>query len=302
MKPAHAAPAPVIELRTFDPGISVTDVTAFVRHVIAEVEGAWSTGADLVLLPEFTWMGLEACVNSQALSGSSNLAKVAQLFAEECWPILQQKLTRDDKAVILGTTPAIQSSGEIRNRAWIMSEGRWIFQDKLHLTPWESAFAPGQELVIWTFRDLRCVVIICLDIEVPELSARLRDARIDVLLCPSATETILGVERVNRCASSRAVELGCYVAVSHLTGLTESELIDENIGRAALYCPSQAAFQNRMREQQTPCASSGVQTLRGLLDAHPLAVMRRMRTETNPALLGRDFAGIERAIPLKWVQ
>jgi predicted amidohydrolase len=298
MKSARVASAIALEVRTFDPGHSFLEASDFAKKVISEVETAWASGADLVLLPEFTWMALEACIQQQEPPGFLNLRKVAQLFEEECWPILQEKLTRADKAVILGTTPTIHSTSEIRNRAWIMSEGRWLFQDKLHLTPWESAFAPGQEMLVWTFRDLRCAVIICLDIEVPELSARLRDVGLDLVLCPSATETILGVERVNRCASARAVELGCYVAVSHLTGQAKSELIDENIGLAALYCPSQAAFQNQPREQQTPKISSGVQVLRSQIDLYSLNLMRRMRSETNPATLGRDVAGIERLIPL----
>jgi predicted amidohydrolase len=92
-----------------------------------------------------------------------------------------------------------------------------LYQDKLHLTPWESAFSPGDTLHLWHFAGLRIAVIICLDIEIPELSARLRDEEVDLILCPSATETVLGVERVDRCASARAVELGCHVAVSHLT-------------------------------------------------------------------------------------
>jgi predicted amidohydrolase len=300
MKSVNTAHVPVIEVRTFDPSLSVPDAPGFALKVISVVEMAWASGADIVLLPEFTWMGLEVFLEKKEPL-DPHLRKVAQMFEEQCLPLIQEKLTRSDKAVVLGTTPALHTSGEIRNRSWIMSEGRWFFQEKLHLTPWESAFAPGQEILLWSFRELRCIVIICLDIEVPELSARLRDAELDLVLCPSATETILGVERVNRCASARAVELGCYVAVSHLTGQTESELIDENIGQAAMYCPSQAAFQNRTREQQTPIISSGVQVIRTQLDLYPLTVMRRMRLETNPAALGKDLAGMERSIPLRWV-
>lgn len=292
--------APVIlEARTFDPALPVACVRDFALSVIATVEAAWADGADLVLLPEFAWMGLEPLVAKDCAEGRADVAAVAAAFEQECLPLLREKLTRADKAVVLGTAPARVEAGRVRNRAWIMTEGRWLHQDKLHLTPWEAAFAPGEVVRLWEFRGMRCVVVICLDIEVPELAARLRGAELDLVLCPSATETVLGVERVNRCASARAVELGCCVAVSHLTGRAESELIDENIGQAALYRPSQAAFHQLPREERTPVVDAGVQVLRAALDRHPLEVMRRMRAETNPALLGKDLAGIGRCIPLE---
>lgn len=298
MSTAHP-PAVLLEARTFDPSLPAGSVRGFAQAVVAQVESAWEGGADLVLLPEFTWMGLEPLLAEHQPEGKAALAVVADAFERECMPLLREKLTRADKAAVLGTAPARQADGGLRNRAWIMTEGRWLHQDKLHLTPWEDGFTPGDAIRLWRFRGLCCVVIICLDIEVPELAARLRGAGVDLVLCPSATETALGVERVNRCASARAVELGCHVAVSHLTGRAESALIDENTGLAAHYRPSQSAFQYQPREQATPRVDSGVQVLRAEIDPRALAVMRRMRAETNPALLGRDLAGTQRLIPVE---
>jgi predicted amidohydrolase len=288
----------ILEARTFDPGMAVGSVQTFAESIAAEIETAWASGVDLVLLPEFLWMGLEPLIAKERPEGRVGLEDVADVFAEECLPFLQVRLTRVDKAVVLGTAPARKDDGSVCNRAWIMTEGGWLCQDKLHLTPWEAAFSPGQSLRLWHFRGLGCVVIICLDIEVPELAARLRGAGIDLVLCPSATETSLGVERVNRCASARAVELGCHVLVSHLTGSADSELIDANTGLAAYYSPSQAAFEKKPREIRTPQVDHGTQVLRVELNPRLLEMMRRMRSETNPALLGKDLAGIFRHIPL----
>jgi predicted amidohydrolase len=227
------------------------------------------------------------------------LEAVAELFWQELFPTLRDRLSRPGKAVVLGTVPARSDSGSIRNRAPILAEGVLSYQDKLHLTPWENAFECGDTLKIWHFAGFRITVIICLDIEIPELSARLRDSQVDLILCPSATETELGVERVNRCASARAVELGCYCAVSHLTGTATSDLIDVNLGKAALYRPSQAAFKNNHRTEATEIFTEGCHQLRVTLDKHPLNVMRRMFSETNPAHLGTKNAGWERVIRLE---
>jgi predicted amidohydrolase len=273
--------------------MAASDACAFANAVVRRVEESWDGGADMVLLPEFTWVGLEPLVVSDQ---TKPLHRVAEVFWNDLMPEMTGRLARPGKAVVLGTAPFVQADGSLSNRAVIFADGRLLHQDKLHLTPWESAFTPGGTLYLWTFNGFRIAVLICLDIEIPELSSRLRDRGVDIILCPSATETILGIERVNRCASARAVELGCYVGVSHLTGRTTSDLIDDNIGRAALYRPSQAAFQELLRTEETEIISRGSQSLRVRLERHPLEVMRRMIAETNPSHLGRKIAGTERMI------
>ena len=269
-----------IDLCTFDPGVAARSPSAFAAMVVERVETSWDEGADLVLLPEFTWMGLEPLVEPKSPR------RVAEVFWQELLPTLRSLLVRPGKAVVLGTVSFWDAeAGVLRNRAPILVEDRLLHQDKLHLTPWESVFAPGTELRIWEFAGLRFAVVICLDIEIPEISARLRGEGVDVLLVPSATETVLGVERVDRCASARAVELGCVVGVCHLTGRAASGLIDENVGRTAVYYPSQEAFRDAPRWEEREIFDAGVHRQRVTLDPKNLQAMRRMPSETNPSLL-----------------
>jgi len=269
-----------LDLRTFDPGIVAKSPFAYAAAVAECVEASWDDGADVVLLPEFTWMGLEPLVEPKTPR------RVAEVFWNELFLTLKSLLSRPGKAVVLGTVPFWDAErGELLNRAPILVGDRVLHQDKLHLTPWEHEFAPGRELRLWEFADLRFAVVICLDIEIPEISARLRGAGVDVVLVPSATETVLGVERVDRCASARAVELGAVVGVSHLTGKAESGLIDENVGRTAVYFPSQAAFRDDPRSVEGEIISCGMQKQRVVIDPRALEVMRRMKQETNPSML-----------------
>lgn len=271
-----------LDLCTFDPGLQAKSPAAFAAEVTDCVETSWDEGADVVLLPEFTWLGLEPLVEPKSLR------RVAEVFWHELFPTLTSLLQRPGKAAVLGTVPFWDAErGVLHNRAPILAGDRVLHQDKLHLTPWESAFAPGREQVLWEFAGLTFAVVVCLDIEIPETSARLRGAGVDVLLVPSATETILGVERVDRCASARAVELGCVVGVSHLTGKAESELIDHNVGRTAAYFPSQAAFREDPRWVEGEVTDAGVQKQRVHISKRSLDIMRRMKQETNPSLLER---------------
>lgn len=269
-----------LELCTFDPGISARSPAGFAAEVTDVVDAAWADGTDIVLLPEFTWMGLQTIVEPPTPR------RVAEVFWSELLPTLKSLLNQPEKAVVLGTVPFWdEETAQLRNRAPVLIGGEVTYQDKLHLTPWESEFSPGTELRLWEFGGVRFAIVICLDIEIPEISTRLRGSGVDVLLVPSATESILGVERVDRCASARAVELGCIVAVSHLTGAVDSELIGANVGRAAVYFPSQSPFADQPRWVEGEVISKGVQKQRVVIDVRALETMRSLREETNPSLL-----------------
>ena len=269
-----------LELCTFDPGVAARSPAGFAAEVTDVVDASWADGADVVLLPEFTWIGLQAIVEPPTPR------RVAEVFWSELLPTLKSLLNRPGKAVVLGSVPFWdEESAQLRDRVPILIEGEVSYQDKLHLPPGESEFAAGTELRLWEFGGVRFAVVVGLDIEIPEVSARLRGCGVDVLLVPSASESILGVERVDRCASARAVELGCIVGVSHLSGAVDSGLIGKCVGRAAVYFPSQSVFEDHPRWFEGEVISQGVQKQRVVIDCNALEAMRARPAETNPALL-----------------
>ena len=261
---------------TADLGDTWETARDFANAITHRVLASWSDGADVVVLPEFLWMGLERF--------AGGLQEISTLFWDTLWPEISQSLHAPDKCVVLGTVPRALSDG-IRNRAVILTDGQPHFQDKLCLTPWEKDFRRGNGIQPWSFQGWKLATLICLDVEIPEHSIALREHGIDLLLVPSATETILGVERIARCASARAVERGCYVVVSQLVGKCESDLVDENLGRLSCYTPSQAAFRKTERIDESEVLTSGWRSRTWTLSAKALQHMRKNRIETNPALL-----------------
>jgi predicted amidohydrolase len=277
-----------IDLWTFDVGVSAASPEAYAAELTSRAVQSWDGGADVVVFPEYAWMGL-----ARFIDGKDELRGVADLFWNRLWPGVRESLAREGKAVVAGTVPCLQPDGTIRNRAPIVHGADAWHQDKLFLTPWESALGGGDAVRLWKFRGATFAVLICLDIEVPELSAALRARGVDCILVPSATETMAGLERVGRCASARAVELGCYVGVSHVVGRGPSAMVDENIGRLAWFAPSQQAFLGDPREEGTAPAEGGFHRLRAELARDLLDTMRRNIAETNPARLtipGRSVA------------
>lgn len=155
---------------------------------------------------------------------------------------------------------------------------------KAKLTPWEAKLVAGKSPAIFSFRGVNVGIVVCFDVEFPDIAAMMRGKQLDLLLVPSATESILGYERVTRCASARSVELGCAVMTCHLVGESENAMIDVNIGANNFFLPSQSQFDALPR--MGVCEPK---TVGGMLDEYdlPLAALRRQRTisdETNPSL------------------
>jgi predicted amidohydrolase len=265
----------ILHAWTFDVGAGAAAASpeAYAELFATRVEQSYAEGADIVMFPEYAWA---------ALPGS--LDQVASTVWDHCVPALHRRLAHPGKLAVLGTAPCHTPHG-LRNRAIIFRDGDALHQDKLHLTPWESAFIRGDAFHLIEFNGLTLAVIICLDIEVPELSTSLRGAGVDLILVPSATESVLGVERVTRCASARAVELCCPVVVSALVGQCESELIDANVGRVACYLPSQAAYQGAPRCIEGEIMDAGFAVMKFKLDLKPQTGAKQHSFETNPALL-----------------
>ena len=277
-----------LDLLGFDAGFACAGPEAFAEKVAELVESSWDGGADVVLLPELLWMGLERFVEKK-----DTIRNVARMFQQQLWPLLRERLSRPGKTAVLGTTPFVDESGLLRNRAPVLTDGREVHQDKIHLTPWESAFAGGGPLRVWEFKGVRMAVVICLDIEIPEIAAALRGHAVDLILVPSATETMMGVERVSRCADARAVELGCHVGLCHLLGNAESGLIDVNLGRLAAFSPSQAAFANLPRRTETAVFTEGFHRLGVELDIGAIRRQRSNLEETDPSKVIAEMPQIE---------
>ncbi|MFC5454160.1 nitrilase-related carbon-nitrogen hydrolase [Prosthecobacter fluviatilis] len=279
---APSKPNVKVEAWTFDVGDAGKTIDAFADEVIHRVETSWDSGIDIVLLPEYLWAALEPLLPNK----DADMEDIAKVVWQDLMPRLRQRLSRKGKHAILGTAPYLDpDSRHLYNRAIIFSDGRLLHQDKLFLTPWEHEFRAGRELYVFEMSGLRVAIVICLDIEVPELSSRLRGLNIDLLLVPSATETLYGSERVTRCASARAIELGCAVLVCPLVGKCDSSMVNVNLGKIALYLPALKAFEAYDRTEDTRLVHQGWHALRAEVPGAVIQEAHRRRKETNPSQL-----------------
>lgn len=196
----------------------------YFNHVDTVVESAAQSGADLVVLPEFASMGLLASTEGEPTTSET----VARDYRERLAPLFPaikehavQLAARLGIAVLAGTHNRIHDDSSLRNTAILAHpDGRVELQDKLHLTPPEHAMGSvgGDTVLVTKIGDFTAGVMICADIQFPEVTRHLTAQGVDLILCPSLTWNRRGVYRVRTGCAARAMESQGFVVMSPLVG------------------------------------------------------------------------------------
>jgi predicted amidohydrolase len=128
---------------------------------------------------------------------------------------------------------------------------------KLHVTPDEArvwGMKGGDYVQTYDTDAGRIGILICYDVEFPELSRLLADEGMDILFVPFLTDTQNGYSRVRHCAQARAVENECYVAIAGSVGnLPKVHNMDIQFAQSVVFTPCDFAFPtNGIKAEATP--------------------------------------------------
>ena len=129
--------------------------------------------------------------------------------------------------------------------------------EKLHVTPDEAkvwGMQGGNELKVFDTDCGKIGILICYDIEFPELSRLLADEGMDILFVPFLTDTQNGYSRVRNCAQARAIENECYVAIAGCVGnLPKVHNMDIQYAQSMVITPCDFPFPvNGVKAEATP--------------------------------------------------
>ncbi|MFC5471019.1 carbon-nitrogen hydrolase family protein [Cohnella suwonensis] len=216
----------------------------FWTRIEEKTKEAAGAGAGLIVFPEYMTAHLLSLVPSMSHEGACGYLadrtdEYARFFAA---------LSAETGIAILAGTHVARVDGGYANRAYLFfPDGRIERQDKVHLTPEEQNHWPliaGEELNVFDTAWGKTTILICYDIEFPELARAAAVRGAELLLCPSYTETAFGYYRVRYCAQARAVENQLFVALSGLAGeLTEERpQIDRAYSLAGTFAPCDYPF------------------------------------------------------------
>lgn len=210
--------------------------------------------SDFALFPEFFNAPLMA--ENNHMSESDAIRELAQ-HTEEIVTRFSRLAVSYNINIITGSMPEILNE-KLYNVGYLCRrDGSIERYEKLHVTPDESkiwGMIGGKKLQTFETDCGKIGVLICYDVEFPELSRLLADEDMDILFVPFLTDTQNGYSRVRNCAQARAIENECYVAIAGSVGnLPNVHNMDIQFAQSMVFTPCDFAFPtNGIKAEATP--------------------------------------------------
>lgn len=210
--------------------------------------------SDFILFPEFFNAPLMAPYNH--LSEAKAIRELAQ-YTEPLRDKMLEFAISYNINIITGSMPFVQRN-KLYNVGYLCRrDGSFERYTKLHITPSEVSSWGMSGGTILKSMDTDCGkigVLICYDVEFPELPRLLANEGVNILFVPFLTDTQNGYMRVRRCAQARAIENECYVAIAGCVGnLPRVNNMDIQYAQSAVFTPSDFAFpSDGIKAQTTP--------------------------------------------------
>ncbi len=215
----------------------------FVHQVEFFVRSAKDYKAHFLLFPEFFTMQLLSYIKEPAPAMA--VRRLARMAPE--YEALFTRLAQETGIYIIGGTHPVFQRGKVFNAAHLFTPNGQVFrQKKVHLTPTESGpyqLSRGHGLYLYHTDFGNIAILICYDVEFPEVARVMCEAGAEILFVPSCTDGREGFCRVRYCAQARAIENQVYVAMTGTVGnLPLVPYMNTNYGQAAILTPSDYFF------------------------------------------------------------
>lgn len=230
---------------------SLDDMFVQVEYFIDSISAYKS---DFALLPELFNGPLLAEFNEM------NEAEAMRALAQYT-PEMKQRFSRlaieYNVNIITGSLPSLEDD-RLKNIGYICHRNGHVDQyEKIHITPDESkawGIRGGDTLKVYETDAGKIGVLICYDVEFPELGRLLADQGMQILFVPFLTDTQNAYMRVRTCAMARAIENECFVAITGSVGnLPKVENMDISYSQSAVFTPCDFSFPSMgVKSEATP--------------------------------------------------
>ncbi len=230
------------------------DVTELMQQAEYFIDALSSYKSDFALFPEFFNAPLMAEYNH--LTEAESIRKLAE-FTDQLVREFSNLSISYNINIITGSMPQLE--GEMLHNVGYLCrrDGTIEKYEKLHVTPDEEkvwGMKGGNEIRTLNTDCGKIGVLICYDVEFPELSRLLADDGMDILFVPFLTDTQNGYSRVRYCAQARAIENECFVAIAGSVGnLPKVHNMDIQYAQSMVFTPCDFSFPtNGIKSEATP--------------------------------------------------
>ena len=211
-------------------------------------------GCDFALFPELFTAPLMADYNH--LTEAEAIRELAK-YSDPIRKRFQEFAISYNINIITGSMPYLEG-GNLYNVGFLCKrDGTFEMYAKIHVTPNEVqhwGMKGGSEIKTFDTDCGKIGVMICYDVEFPELSRLMADEWMNILFVPFLTDTQNAYTRVKHCSQARAIENECFVAIAGCVGnLPKVNNMDIQYAQSAVFTPSDFAFpSNGIKAEATP--------------------------------------------------
>ncbi len=216
-------------------------------HVEKWVKEGSANGAKLLVFPEYGSIELISLMSKEIQKNLQAQLNEIQKYRDDFLKAYSDLAKKYNVTIVVPSLPWKESETRFVNRAYVFNSEKMLYQEKQVMTRFENeewfVSSGKKELTLFSVEGILCGISICYDIEFPDFSRQQALAGAKLLIAPSCTETMAGMNRVHVGARARALENQLYVIVSQTVGDVDySEAVDKNTGMAAVYSTCDIGF------------------------------------------------------------
>lgn len=230
------------------------NLEGFLQQVEYFVDAVSDYESDFILFPELFNAPLMAEFDNQ--NPAEAIRSLAR-YTEEIFKKCRELAVSYNVNIIAGSMPVLEDKNLYNVTYLCRRDGTSDSYYKIHPTPsevYDWGMKGGQEIKVFDTDCGRIGILVCYDVEFPEMPRLLALQGMDILFVPFMTDTQNGYNRVRCCAQARAIENECYVAISGNVGnLPKVNNMDLQFSQSAIFTPSDFSFPvNGIKAEATP--------------------------------------------------
>lgn len=222
----------------------VTSFDEFRAQVKGLVDTAMGYRCQLLAFPEY--FTAQLLTPEDAARPLPEQVRGLARYAPEFTDMMSELARYSGMYIVAGTTPVIDDGAVYNESRFFAPSGEYDVQGKLHMTRFENeswGVSPRERLRVFDTELGKVAILICYDIEFPELARVAARAGAQIIVCPSWTDDRQGFLRVRYCAHARCIENQLYVIHSPTVGsLPMVPAVSLNYGQAAILTPCDYTF------------------------------------------------------------
>lgn len=222
---------------------SINSFDDFAKQCEYFVDAASDYKSDFVVFPEMLTMQLLSFLpNKRPSSAIRELSNYTKHYIE-----LFTSLAIKYNINIIGGSHFCIEDETLYNISYLFRrDGTFDKQYKIHITPYETKWwgvKGGDKIQIFDTDKGKVAILICYDVEFPELARIAVSKGAQILFVPFNTDDRRAYLRVRYCAQARAIENQVYVVLTGCVGnLPEVDNLDIHFSQSAILTPSDVEF------------------------------------------------------------